>query len=1338
MPSIDPNVVHFEGGNALSDFRARALLTRLQAVNSRVCAVTARHVHWAACAPGFNVGRLSALLDYGEPHSGGDDGMLVVVMPRLGTVSPWASKATDIARNCLEGAAGGGLVRVERVTEYRLRLERGLFGVAGKTLAADELAACAAVLHDRMTESVAFERQAARHLFDERAGEPLAHVPVLGAGAQAGRAALQQANQTLGLALSDDEIDYLVQAFTRMGRDPSDVELMMFAQANSEHCRHKIFNADFTIDGQRQPLSMFAMIRHTERVSPQHSVVTYSDTAAVMTGGPVQRWLPAAHADAPRYVARDEIAHVLMKVETHNHPTAISPFPGASTGAGGEIRDEGATGRGARPKAGLTGFSVSNLQLPDRVEPWEAASIGRPAHIASALQIMIEGPLGGAAFNNEFGRPNLGGYFRVFEQTVAGVCRGYHKPIMIAGGLGTISDTQTHKLPFAAGTLLVQLGGPGMRIGMGGGAASSMAAGTNTAALDFDSVQRGNPEIQRRAQEVINHCWALGEGNPILAIHDVGAGGISNAFPELVDGAGRGAVFDLRQVPLEESGLAPKEIWCNESQERYVLALDPQRLELFRQMCERERCPWAVVGVATDERQLVLEDGPGGARAIDMPMDVLLGKPPRMHREVQRMPRGEPVLDLTGVALPQVAFDVLRHPTVASKRFLVTIGDRTVGGLSHRDPMVGPWQVPVADCAVTLADFAGLRGEAMSMGERTPLAALDAPASGRMAVGEAITNLLAAPIELSRVKLSANWMAACGEPGEDAALYDTVRAVAMELCPALGIGIPVGKDSLSMRTRWADAGQTRQVTAPVSLIVSAFATLDDVRGTLTPQLQAPDDAESCLILVDLGGGRQRMGGSMLAQVLGRFGDDVPDLDDPQVLKALAAAMQELRREGRLLAYHDRSDGGLWAAVCEMAFAGQTGVSLNVDLLVTEGDGIADSRADHGDTKNWATQVSERRNELTLRALFNEELGAVMQVRRGDRDAVLGVLRAHGLGRHSHVIGTPNPRRAMEVWRDARCQFSAPLRELQQAWDEVSWRIARLRDHPQCADAEHEVAGAEGDPGLHQHLTFDAAEDVAAPFVGGARPRVAILREQGVNSHVEMSYAMAQAGFDTFDVHMTDLQRGAVGLDQFQGLVACGGFSYGDTLGAGEGWARSVLFNTRLADQFAAYFGRAQTFALGVCNGCQMMAALAPIIPGAQHWPKFTRNRSEQFEARYSLVEVLDSPSIFFAGMAGSRLPIAVAHGEGYADFSQRGDAAQVHRAMRFVDHHGQPTERYPFNPNGSPDGLTAVTTADGRYTVLMPHPERVHRHAQMSWTMGDMATPSPWMRMFRNARRWIG
>jgi phosphoribosylformylglycinamidine synthase len=1312
------HLTHFEGGNALSAFRAQALLPRLQeAVNERINGVSARHVHWVWSDVALgeeDKAKLAALLNYGDAYAGGGEGGLVVVAPRLGTVSPWASKATDIAHNC-----GLNIHRVERVTEYRVTLKSGLLG-GTKSLTQQELIACAELLHDRMTESVLLAREDAQHLFDEKTAQPLAHVDVLGQG----RAALEGANKEFGLALSDDEIDYLVNAFNTLKRNPSDVELMMFAQANSEHCRHKIFNAKFTVDGEEQPLSLFGMIRNTEKLHPQHTVIAYSDNAAVMEGHAIERWMQAGDTRAPKYEARAETAHVLMKVETHNHPTAISPFPGASTGAGGEIRDEGATGRGAKPKAGLTGFSVSNLRLPGLDEPWEQANVGKPSHIASALQIMIEGPLGGAAFNNEFGRPNLGGYFRVFEQEVAGVQRGYHKPIMIAGGIGAIRADLTKKIEFPAGSLLVQLGGPGMRIGMGGSAASSMAAGTNTADLDFDSVQRGNPEIERRVQEVINHCWGLAEKNPILAIHDVGAGGISNAFPELVNDAGRGARFDLSKVPLEESGLAPKEIWCNESQERYVLAIAPGSLELFQSMCERERCPFAVVGVTTEQRELVLEDGEGGERAIDMPMDVLLGKPPKMHRDVTRVARDGGALDLTGVDLAKLAVDVLRHPTVASKRFLISIGDRTVGGLNHRDQMVGPWQVPVADCAVTLADFKGFAGEAMSMGERTPLAAVNAPASGRMAVGEAITNLLAAPIELPRVKLSANWMAACGEPGEDAALFDTVKAVGMELCPELGISIPVGKDSLSMRTKWDD----KQVTAPVSLIISAFASVADVRGTLTPELQAGDTS---LILVDLGQGKNRMGGSILAQALNQFGSEVPDLDDAAQLKSLVEAVNELRAAGKLLAYHDRGDGGLWATACEMAFAGHRGVSLNVDMLVQE--------TEDGDVKNWTKQVDARRSELTLKALFNEELGALLQVKTEDRDAALQVLRKHGLSKHSHVVGKPNTSGKMEVWRDAKTVFSAPLDALHQQWDQVSHRIAQLRDNPACADSEHAEVGRADDPGRHVHLTFDPKDDIAAPFIAtGARPKLAILREQGVNSHVEMSYAMALAGFDTYDVHMSDLQSGAASLRDFKGFVACGGFSYGDTLGAGEGWARSVMFNPVLAEDFKAFFARQDSFALGICNGCQMLAALSPIIPGAQDWPKFVRNKSEQFEARLAMVEVLESPSLFFQGMAGSRLPIAVAHGEGFADFSQRGNAAKVARALRYVDHSGAATEVYPLNPNGSPGGLTGVTTADGRFTALMPHPERVFRNILMSWTSGDKSELSPWMRMFRNARKVMG
>ncbi|OJX34657.1 MAG: phosphoribosylformylglycinamidine synthase [Burkholderiales bacterium 68-12] len=1334
--------ISFAGGNALSAFRAQQLQSALAAIHPRISGVAARFVHLvaldAAPTPAQHE-RLAALLNYGDPYQGPEDGLLLVVTPRLGTVSPWASKATDIARNC-----GLDVHRVERITEYRLTLKSGLLG-GQPEVSPGQIAQIAALLHDRMTESVLASRAEAEQLFTELDAQPMEHVDVL----TGGRAALEAANRQWGLALADDEIDYLVQAFTGLQRNPTDVELMMFAQANSEHCRHKIFNAQFTIDGVPQEKSLFGMIRHTEQVSPQHTIVAYADNASIMEGSQVERFVAKMGSDAhgisaSSYQKESATHHVLMKVETHNHPTAISPFPGASTGAGGEIRDEGATGRGSKPKAGLTGFTVSKLW-----GGWSDQAGGKPAHIASPLQIMTEGPLGGAAFNNEFGRPNLAGYFREYEQEVGGVQRGYHKPIMIAGGLGSIDATLTHKIAFPAGTLLVQLGGPGMRIGMGGGAASSMATGQNAAELDFDSVQRGNPEIERRAQEVINHCWAQGADNPILAIHDVGAGGLSNAFPELTNDAGRGARFDLRAVPLEESGLAPKEIWSNESQERYVLAIAPASLERFRAFCERERCPFAVVGVATEERQLVLEDPAAQAAdqkyPVDMPMSVLLGKPPKMHRDVQTVQRPLAPMDLTGVPLQKAVIDVLSHPTVASKRFLITIGDRTVGGLTHRDQMVGPWQVPVADCAVTLADYQGFAGEAMAMGERTPLAALDAPASGRMAVAEAITNLLAAPIALPRVKLSANWMAACGESGEDADLYATVKAVGMELCPQLGISIPVGKDSLSMRTQWKDGDAQKKVVSPVSLIVSSFATLQDVRGTLTPQLDATEE-DTTLVLIDLGKGQCRMGGSILGQVLDQAGDTVPDLDDAQDLVRLVNAVNALRAKGQILAYHDRSDGGLLAAAAEMAFAGHVGVALNVDMLVTEGDGISDSRMDAGDAKNWAAQVNARRDELTLKALFNEELGVLLQVRTAERNEVMQVLRAHGLSRWSHFVGKTRPASStmdvgkgeLQVWRDAKAIFSARLEDLHQVWDAVSWKICQQRDNPACADAEHAAAGQAADPGLHLHLTFDPAQDVAAPFLNLSRPRVAVLREQGVNSHVEMAYAFTAAGFEAHDVHMTDLQSGRARLQDFQGIVACGGFSYGDTLGAGIGWARSITFNPVLAEQFQGFFARQDTFGLGVCNGCQMFAELADIIPGAQDWPRFSTNQSERFEARLSLVEVLESPSLFFAGMAGSRLPIAVAHGEGYANFKYRGKADKAIAAMRFVDNAGAPTEQYPFNPNGSPGGLTAVTTADGRFTAMMPHPERVFRNIQMSWTDGDPSQFSPWMRLWRNARKWVG
>lgn len=1333
------------GADALSQFRQQRLLGSLVQQGVNLDSIEAQYLHFVWSDKELTSQEkevLNSLLTYGQKFvsklqignalfSKSSD-QSAIVIPRLGTVSPWASKATDIARQC-----GLSILRIERGIQFTWQSKKSLSPEQGLLVLA--------LLHDRMTEAVIQSVDDANALYRVLEDRPLSRIAVLSEG----QSALEKANIELGLALSDDEVAYLAESFKRLKRNPSDVELIMFAQANSEHCRHKIFNSKWTIDGDDQERSLFAMIRNTHQLNPKGTIVAYSDNSAVMAGCEVQTWSPqgAQHC----YEKDTRLVHTLMKVETHNHPTAIAPFPGASTGAGGEIRDEGATGVGGRPKAGLTGFSVSNLNIPGTEMPWEKELYGKPERIATPLQIMIDGPLGGAAFNNEFGRPILGGYFRVFEQTLGGVRRGYHKPIMIAGGIGSIESIHTEKKPIQAGHLLIQLGGPGMRIGMGGATGSSVATGTNTADLDFDSVQRGNPEMERRAQEVINACCALGKNNPIVSIHDVGAGGLSNAFPELADGAGLGAKFKLRNIPLEESGMSPAEIWCNESQERYVLAIEAQDLDLFKSLCERERCPFTVVGEATAERQLQLDDskqllGSDAALPIDMPMEVLLGKPPRMHRDVKRVYQEFIELDVTDIDLSQAIAWVLQQPTVASKSFLITIGDRTVGGLNARDQFVGPWQVPVADCAVTLMDYQGYRGEVMSMGERTPLAVIDAPAAARMAVGEAITNLLSADIaHLQDVKLSANWMAACGSPGEDAKLYDSVKAVGMELCPALGIAIPVGKDSLSMATEWLDGNVSKKVVAPVSLIISAFAPVQDVRKTSTPLLklknQDGSSLETELILIDLGHGKNRMAGSILAQVLNQSGKSAPDLDNPDDLKAMAAAIIELRKENKLLAYHDRSDGGLLACIAEMSFVSHIGISINVDMIAVD----VDQEPDYGDAKNWAQQVSGRRHEQTIRALFSEELGAVIQVRRDDRDAVFSILRKLGLSSCSHVVAKTNTNGRIEIWRDAKNIFAEPREVLQKLWTNTSYQIARLRDNPACADSEFSLLENLSDPGMSPKLTFDFTEDVAAPFIlKGARPKVAILREQGVNSHVEMAYAVNMAGFDSFDVHMSDLLSGKARLEDFRGLIACGGFSYGDVLGAGEGWAKTILFNQQLRDQFSSFFNRQDSFALGVCNGCQMMSNLSGIIPGAQTWPKFTRNQSEQYEARLVMAEVLASPSIFTQGMEGSQLPIAIAHGEGYANFSQQGNLDNLTKqglaTLRFVDHQGNPTEAYPMNPNGSPGGLTGMTTPNGRFTVMMPHPERVFRAAQMSWCPDEWLNTadgaSPWLRLFRNARHW--
>ena len=1236
---------------------------------------------------------------------------VLLVVPRLGTISPWSSKATDIARQC----GFDKIVRIERATVW-------LFAGV-KSLSVRDREALAPLLHDRMTESVLTTFDEADALFHHYEPQPLSSVGVLAGG----RTALLAANTELGLALSDDEIDYLVDNFTRVGRDPTDVELMMFAQANSEHCRHKIFNADWVIDGQAMGKTLFGMIRDTHKAHPEGTVVAYSDNASIIEGAEGDRLYPDANG---RWSYHRELTHILTKVETHNHPTAISPFPGAATGAGGEIRDEGATGRGSRPKAGLAGFSVSNLNIPDFAQPWEN-DYGRPERIASALEIMIDGPLGGAAFNNEFGRPNLAGYFRTFEQVVEGEVRGYHKPIMIAGGLGNIQDQQSFKIEFAPGTLLIQLGGPGMLIGLGGGAASSMATGTNTADLDFASVQRGNPEIQRRCQEVIDACWQQGANNPVLSIHDVGAGGLSNAMPELADSAHLGARFELREVHVEEPGMSPREIWSNESQERYVLAVSPERLADFRAICERERCPFAVLGEATDDGHLTVTDRHFGNKPVDMEMQVLLGKPPKMTREVARRPTHVPPFDLTDLDLREAAMRVLRLPTVASKNFLITIGDRSVGGLTARDQMVGPWQIPVADVAVTSLDFHAYKGEAFAMGERTPLACLDAPASGRMAVGEAITNIAAADIaDMGKVKLSANWMAAAGHKGEDARLFDTVATVS-RFCQDAGLSIPVGKDSLSMRTAWVDDGADKQVVAPLSLIVTSFAPVEDVRRTLTPQLQFEDGVDSELLLIDLGDGANRLGGSALAQVHGSVGETAPDVSAER-LAAFFAAIQSLRADGLLLAYHDRSDGGLFATLCEMAFASKCGLSIVLDTVCYDAQANdVDGLDKHPDT------LKGRFNDRIFAGLFAEELGAVVQIRRADRSRVAGLLREANLA--CHFIGEPNDTDTLRLRRNAKLVFEASRIELLQTWFETSYHIASLRDDAKCAREEFEALADADDPGLSVSLAYDPSQDVAAPMIArGARPKIAILREQGVNSQVEMAAAFERAGFDPFDVHMSDLQAGRHKLADFHGLAACGGFSYGDVLGAGQGWAKSILFNPAVRESFEAFFGRDDTFALGVCNGCQMMAHLAEIIPGAEHWPSFQRNRSEQFEARFVMAEVIENPSILFAGMAGSCMPIVVSHGEGRAVFASDADRERAIAAVRYVDNRGVPAAKYPANPNGSPEGLTGFTTADGRFTIMMPHPERTFRSVQMSWAPASLGEDSPWARMFRNARVWLG
>ena len=1295
-------VLPLRGVTALSDFRVEKFLQKAAALGLPEVKLKSEFWYFVGSEKALDaatVEKLQALLaaqSVKETPEAREGLHLFLVTPRLGTISPWASKATNIAENC-------GLEGIERI-------ERGMAVCLEGRLNDEQKQQWAALLHDRMTESVLPDFQTASKLFHHLESETFSTVDVLGGGKEA----LVKANTEMGLALSADEIDYLVENYQALQRNPSDVELMMFAQANSEHCRHKIFNADFILNGEKQPKSLFGMIRDTHNAHPEGTVVAYKDNSSVIEGAKIERFYPNA-AENQGYRFHEEDTHIIMKVETHNHPTAIAPFAGAATGAGGEIRDEGATGKGSRPKAGLTGFTVSNLNIPGLEQPWEQA-YGKPGHIASPLDIMIEGPIGGAAFNNEFGRPNLLGYFRTFEEKFDGQVRGYHKPIMIAGGLGSIQAQQTHKDEIPEGALLIQLGGPGMLIGLGGGAASSMNTGTNDASLDFNSVQRGNPEIERRAQEVIDRCWQLGDKNPIISIHDVGAGGLSNAFPELVNDAGRGAVFKLREVPLEEHGLNPLQIWCNESQERYVLSILEKDLDTFRAICERERCPFAVVGTATDDGHLKVRDDLFSNNPVDLPLNVLLGKPPKTTRTDKTVTPSKKPFNAGDIDITEAAYRVLRLPTVAAKNFLITIGDRSVGGMTHRDQMVGKYQTPVADCAVTMMGFNTYRGEAMSMGEKPTVALFDAPASGRMCVGEAITNIAAVNIgDIGNIKLSANWMAACGNEGEDEKLYRTVEAVS-KACQALDLSIPVGKDSLSMKTVWQDNGEQKSVVSPLSLIISAFAPVEDVRKTVTPELKNVED--SVLLLVDLGNGKARMGGSAFGQVYNNMTGDAPDLDDTGRLKAFYNVIQQLVAEDKLLAYHDRSDGGLFAALVEMAFAARCGINVDLTSLV----------ANQADV-----------NEANIRALFNEELGAVIQIAKQDVASVETLFKEADLA--LHTVATIGTNEKIVIRNQAGIVLEQNRADLQRAWQETSHAIQRLRDNPACADSEFALIGDNERSALFADVKFDVNEDIAAPFINsGAKPKIAILREQGVNGQIEMAAAFTRAGFDAYDVHMSDLMAGRVHLADFKMLAACGGFSYGDVLGAGEGWAKSILFHPALRDQFAAFFADPNTLTLGVCNGCQMVSNLAEIIPGAEAWPKFKRNLSEQFEARLSMVHVPKSASLILNEMQGSSLPVVVSHGEGRADFALHSGniSADLGIALQYVDGQNQVTQTYPLNPNGSPQGIAGVTNADGRVTIMMPHPERVYRAAQMSWKPEDWTELSGWYRLFAGARKALG
>ncbi|MEE8057389.1 MAG: phosphoribosylformylglycinamidine synthase [Pseudomonadales bacterium] len=1299
------------GAPALSDFRIQKLMDTLRSSIPSLRHIAAEFVHFSALVsePDATLADeqqrvLDKLLEYGPKADAiGTDGQLFLVLPRPGTISPWSSKATDIAHNA-------GLSQVDRI-------ERGIayYVDTEKALSAEQSKVIAAAIHDRMVETVLGDLQGAQQLFQHGQPTAMTTVDILVGGCTA----LTEANLSLGLALAEDEIDYLVESFTELGRNPTDVELMMFAQANSEHCRHKIFNASWTIDGEEQEHSLFKMIMNTHEQSGEDVLSAYSDNASVVVGSKAGRFYPQPENQIYQYHQED--IHLLMKVETHNHPTAIAPFPGAGTGSGGEIRDEGAVGRGSKPKVGLCGFTVSNLHIDGYHQPWEL-NYGKPNRIVSALDIMIEGPVGGAAFNNEFGRPNLNGYFRTYEETVNGCGgierRGYHKPIMIAGGYGNIKAEHVDQQEFPAGCKLIALGGPAMLIGLGGGAASSIASGSSSEDLDFASVQRQNPEIERRCQEVIDRCWELADNNPIAFIHDVGAGGLSNAFPELVKDGNRGGTFELRDVPNDEPSMSPLAIWCNESQERYVMAVKPEDLATFEAICQRERCPYAVVGEATDEKHLRVGDRHFDNKPVDLPMSILFGKPPKMHRDIERVSYDKPPFSTSRIDIIDAVERLLQLPAVASKSFLITIGDRSITGMVTRDQMVGPWQVPVADCAVTSVSFDSNRGEAMAMGERTPMALIDGPASGRMAIGEAITNIAASRIgKLSDIKLSANWMCAAGHPGEDATLYDTVAAVGMELCPQLGITIPVGKDSMSMRTDWEEPGKSKAVTSPMSLIISAFSPVLDVRKTVTPQLLT-DKGDTDLLLIDLGLGKNRLGASCLAQVYNQVGNKAADLDNADLLKGFFSAIQQLLDDEMLLAYHDRSDGGLFVTLAEMAFAGHCGVDIDISSLCSH------------------------QNEDAIAALFSEELGALIQIKRSDRDVVLTVFAQQGLTEAVKIIGMVNGDDTLRISCGDSILMENDRRYYLRLWSETSFRIQALRDNPDCAQQEFD-GQLEDNPGLSSKLSFDQSEDIAAPFINtGVRPRAAILREQGVNGQLEMAAAFDRAGFEAVDVHMSDILSGRVELDQFKGLAACGGFSYGDVLGAGEGWAKTILFNSRARDQFQQFFHRNDTFSLGICNGCQMMSNLKSLIPGADYWPRFVRNLSEQFEARVALVQIQKTPSILLQGMAGSHMPVAIAHGEGRAEFvdqaHQQGLLDSGTLSLRYIDNNLQFTEQYPANPNGSPLGISGLTTADGRVTIMMPHPERVFRAVQNSWQPADWTEDGGWMRLFRNGRVWVG